>query len=242
MQNLSLNIEVGFRTFTACILDKKSGKIKFIEHFETEKDEDITTNSECLNHDFEHVNIAFSDANFSLVPKAVFHDDNLQNVLALNLGDAEDVVEKVQTLEALQSICAYRLPKKRVSFFTQKFKQAAFTHGAITFYRLAEKLGKKNNQELCVFNYSDGFFIAHFNNGQLHLLNYFPYKNIEDFIYLLLFLCKELGIKQKDAEVLLLGNIKTAEQLKPYFKSVNCPEANEKLSLSFMVSLLHTCV
>lgn len=224
-QNLSLCIEIGFRHFTACIIDENTFSISYAEKIEFEDLPTLKKESKVLTHTFKHVYVSVFNPNFTLIPKALFDEKHIPDYLKLNLGELNDQTEHHQSLSSFSCVNAYRLENSVLHFFEQLHKNVTFLHSSSVFLKLVS-LNQSNNNKLFLNIYEQHFLICYFKDGKLNLINSFEFKSEEDFIYLLLFLSKELNINQEKVELKVSGNQQYTETLQEYFSSVSALESD----------------
>lgn len=225
-KNLSLCIEVGFRHFTACVINETSFKIIYAEHFDSANLSDIKKQSKVFDQPFQNVYVSIFNPDFTLIPNAIFSPETLGDFLSLNLGGLENQIEKHQTMEKLNCVTGYRMDKEVIDFFKSSFKQVSFTHSSHVYLNLIHPLQNKNDNTIYINCYSNNFLACYYKNNQLELLNSFEFKTDLDFIYMILFLCKELGIEQEKANIIISGNSQLAKLLNEYISSVSKLESS----------------
>lgn len=220
-QNLSLCIEVGFRYFTACVIDENSFELHYTEQIDFSALSDLNSSSKALSQNFEKVYISVLNSDFTLLPNAIFDQDNLADYLQLNLGELNNQRESYQSIPELNCTNAYRIESELIEFFESKYKHATFLHSSTTFLNLINTVKTQEESKLYLNVYDAHFLICYFKEGKLNLLNSFEFKTEADFIYLILFLSKELEMSQTKTEVILSGKINYQEALTEYFTSVS---------------------
>ncbi len=249
-QNLSLFIEVGFRHFNACVTENNNtSDILYIENLHFENINQLESQSKVLQYTFGKVIVSFTNETFTLIPEAIFEEGNLSDYLNLNLGDLKNEIERFSTIKNHGCINAYRINSDWIDFFEKQFKNVIFLHSSSVFLNLSS-INKQAENELFLNIYNNHFYIAYFIENKLNLLNSFEFKTEPDLIYLMLFLTQELGINQKDAQLIISGNSSYNKSLNEYFpkikhldsKLINNPDVPTQILSKSMISLFsHKC-
>jgi hypothetical protein len=219
-ENLSLTIEMGFSDFSACVYNQIHREICYAETFSFTTLNDLKEKSKVLSMKFNDVEILLFNTLFTCIPNAIKEEQSNEKFLQFNCGEMpKNHSVKAEEVNALLCSILYYTNTDVVDFFSEQFKHAQFSHVA---KRFLEFTMNSSNYDLNVHVYNNHILISYFKDGHLTFINSLEYQHHNDFIYLLLFTCKELGLTQHDTTIKLSGfyNISLENALQNYFKDV----------------------
>src|SRR3972149_8292577 len=197
-----------------------------------------TGGSERSSGNWASVTCAIAHNKFTLIPNALFDEENKKSLLEFNhLVSADEKIHS-DILRNLKAKNLFSVSRKSESEIKNKFTNAHIIH---SFTAFAEGLlvHNKNNTEKKVFAnfYSSYFEIVILDGRNLLFSNAFQYKTPEDIAYYILFVYEQLHLNPETIELVLSGEIeKTAKEhslLYTYIRNVKFAALPDSLKYSY---------
>ena len=187
---------------------------------------DILQNDELLGYSFAKTRIVYLSQKSTLVPEAYFDPDHLKKLFEFSHSLDELDELHYNHLYSLGAYNVFALPNYLANAFQEKFDCIPeYQHQATVFLELAEEIQRHQPEGRLFININKGFFdVAVYDSSKLLLSNSFQYVHETDFIYFLLYVCKELGLEPHKQELVVMGehahNEHLVEQIKSYVRSM----------------------
>ena len=211
------NQNSGFEHFTFSVLDTNTNKylvLKKINNFS-----DFSPLGEGNN--WASITCAVSHNKFTLVPSAIFDDENKKSFLGFNhpIESGEKVHSDILT--SIEARNLFTISADFESMIRKHFINVHFIHNSTSFIEglLVQNknlpLRQTGNSDKRVFAdfHSSYFEIVILNGRELLFSNAFTYKAPEDIAYYILFVYEQLRLNPEEIELVLSGEIeKTAEE------------------------------
>ncbi len=223
-KKLILSIQLKLDGFSFSILNQELNKVvAIVDHkFEDakhplqllEKIKDIYKESSLLNMNFSQVKVSHVNRISTLVPIALFDDDNLRTYLEFNhkLLENEYITFDLTNTEDIANVYS---PFTVVNdFFFEKYGEFTFKHfSSVLIDNFIDQ--SSVNQELKMFVHvqSNQFEIVVVENKKLILYNSYQYKTKEDLVYYILFVAEQLRQNPEDFDLELYGEIEPYSEI-----------------------------
>jgi len=172
------------------------------------------------------------NALYTLIPSALYDPDRARTLLSLAIDLLpSDTVEADENLP-FDTVNVY-VPFENVNnFFIDRYGQIEYYHSASAFLRyLSTRAGTEDSRIFVRFAPKD-FQLAAVRNGQLLLLNTFPYHHLDDFLYYFFFAWEQLQLPSGQTKITLGGQMQTAtraaEALSDFTENIQIDAAAEK--------------
>ena len=167
-----------------------------------------------LNQDFEKVNIIHQNNLSTLVPTALFKENELHLYLDYNIKTLTNDFIAFDDLSQLEIKNVY-VPYININnFFFQKFGEFEYKHHSTV---LIDKLilhSKNNTKKQFFVNVSENTFdIVVIENSKLLFYNSFVFKTKEDFIYYILFTAEQLKLNPEEFLLSFIGDIEKGSEI-----------------------------
>jgi hypothetical protein len=181
---------------------------------------------ELLQQSFEKISVLYCSQSVSVVPQQFYSPETARKMLQLTQPCAED--ERVETypLQKLNAVVLYALPQHIVRICNAELHTnctfyphiAAFIERSFARYSAVDALYEnmlnqaQNNSEytpktLYISLESYYFDLLVIRTGKLELYNSFAFNNVNDFVYAVLNVCKQLGLNPQTVNIVLSGKI-----------------------------------
>jgi len=222
--NLRLSIQVSLNGLSFCILNVETQTFVYLKtvrfnnklnpkevlfklrsFFESEKP---------LQQKFSTIIAIHKNELSSMVPSALFNEDNLADYLKFNNKILRTDFITFDNIDINDSVNVY-IPFVNINnYLYEKFGEFTFKHFSTI---LTEQIlnAEKNSEKpkmyinICVGN----FEIVVVEKGDLRLYNTFEYKTKEDFIYYILYTAEQLKLNPESLELIFTGNIDSKDEL-----------------------------
>ena len=163
---------------------------------------------------FHSVTCAIAHPKFTLVPNALFDEENKGSLLGFNHPVESDEKIHSDALQNLEARNLFTISKSLESEIRKQFVNVHFLHNATSFIE-GLLIQNKNSKEKKVFaNFHASYFeIVILDGRELLFSNAFTYKTSEEIAYYILFVYEQLNLNPEDIGLILSGEIeKTAKE------------------------------
>ncbi|MBI4945347.1 MAG: DUF3822 family protein [Bacteroidetes bacterium] len=211
-----LSILSNEKSLTFAVLDTDTNKYLVLQSFSpTLKGEDILApfKAGSIYTSFKSVTCAVAHNNFTLVPFALFDEENKRSFLEFN--HPVDNEEKIHsdTLNNLEAKNIFTISRSFEAELRKHFITVHFLHNSTSFIEglLIRNKNKKGKKVFSDFH-SSYFEIVILEDGKLLFSNSFKYKAPEDIAYYILFVYEQLHLNPEEIELVLSGEIEKTEK------------------------------
>ena len=214
-----MSIQVSLSGLSFCAFSKEENKIVYFKEVQFQKKlnpiqvlqqvKKVYEEELFLQQNQAEVIVLFSNELYSLVPSALFSEENASDYLKYNTKILETDYVAHDPLEEAGMVNVY-IPYANINnFFFEKYGAFEYKHSLTV---LAEELLKiKNNgdtePQVYLNCFTGGYDLVVIQKGKLLLANTFNCNTKEDFIYYLLFTAEQLDLDPDTFELILLGKI-----------------------------------
>lgn len=231
-----LSILADENSFSFCVLDTDTNKYLVLNSQQTAFQEYETLKK--LGNNFKSVTCAVAHNKFSIVPSALFDEENKESLL--NFSCTAENEEKIHSdhLHTLEAKNIFTISKVLESAMRKCFINTHFMHHSTSFIE-GLLIQNKNAKKKTVFaNFRSSYFeIAILDEGNLVFNNAFKYKTPDDIAYYILFVYEQLHLNPEEIELIVSGEIeKTAKEhslLYNYIRHVKFASLPEEFTYSY---------
>lgn len=218
-----LSIQISLSGLSFCILNRTSNTIELLQHQDFNKKltpfdvlerlkKQLEHNSD-FNYAFKSVLIIYQNELSTLVPKALFNEDNCADYLKFNAKILKTDFISHEVIAVNDSVNVY-VPLVNINnYIFEKFGAFEYKHSSTL---LIDTLLQKATQEGASYYINvcqNHFEIIVVENGKLLLYNTFEYKTKEDFIYFVLFTVEQLKSDPETLQLYFSGQITEDSEL-----------------------------
>ena len=214
--NKEISIQISLNGFSFYIKDERSKELAF-RHYSFKgiflTDELIRKTSEILDEDttlhadFTQTQVIYVSQKSTLIPSDYFEPQSAKKAFEFN-QTIEELDEIHYThLPFINSYNIYTIPNYLANELSKKFNnKVQFNHQGSKLLALSYKIHAKNPGLKLFVNINKGFFdFAIFSENNLKLYNSYQYVHQTDFIYFLLYACKELKLDAHNEKFVFMG-------------------------------------
>ena len=205
-----LSVLIDKKHFAYSLLDSKTNKYIAL-YASSPMDEEAVLESLSLqlkSISFNSVTCALATHKFTLVPTALFEEEN-KNLLfhfCYDVAGTEEVC--MNNMKNLNAKNIFSIPKKAGDFIKKTFSNARIIHSSGSFIEGLLLLNKNNSEKKVYADFHSNYFELVLLEGRnLLLSNTFKYKTAEDIAYYILFVYEQLGLNPEEIELTLSGLI-----------------------------------
>lgn len=224
ISNLKLSIQVSLSGLSFCILNIESNTITYLNNLEFNRKLNpnlildklkhfLNTETE-LNQSFSEVLVIHKNELSTLVPKALFIEDNLADYLKFNNKILSTDFITFDEITINDSVNVY-VPYINVNnYIYDVFGEFIFKHFSTILIEEILKAEKNAEKPKMYVNICNEYFeVVVVDSGKLKFYNTFEYYTKEDFIYYILFTAEQLGLNPESFELIFTGNIDSKDEL-----------------------------
>ncbi|WP_245977221.1 DUF3822 family protein [Ichthyenterobacterium magnum] len=220
----ALSIQINLSGLSFCVLNRTTNTI---EHLKTENfDKKLTpfeilerlktvldTNS-IFSESFETVLIIYKNELSSLVPKALFSENNLADYLKFNTKILKTDYITYDELPINKSVNVY-VPLVNINnYIFESYGAFDYKHASTLFIdTLLQKKTYLKKDAIYINADAYSIEIVVLKNSKIQLYNTFEYGTKEDFIYYILFVIEQLKLNPEEINAVLSGQIAKDDEL-----------------------------
>jgi len=213
-QDCHLSVQIGLNGFSFCIRNEK--EILGIESYEhpLSQLENSIKNCEWLSKDFASSTISFTTKKSTLVPSAVFSNDNKKELLKLNHRKVEELDVLVDEISVIDSLCVYGISKAEQDIITTYLPNSTVKHFCSRYipHLLSENKNFEGKKIVANLTYNQ-IIISIFDHSKFIYYNVFNYKNAHDCIYYILFACEQLELNPENTVLEFMGEVSKNDEV-----------------------------
>jgi hypothetical protein len=242
-----LSIQIHLNGLSFCILNRTTNTIEFIKTIEfTNK----LTPVEILNHlkaelssntvfseDFHAVLVIHQNELATLVPKALYNENNKADYLKFNSKILRTDFITTDDIAVNESVNVY-VPYVNINnYIFETFGEFVYKHSSsVLIDSILQKEAAKDRQIVYINSNLNTIELVVVDKGQLQLFNVFEYHTKEDFIYYILFVFEQLNLDVETTPIKLSGAIDKNDELYSilytYVRHIDFIKSNVKFKIS----------
>lgn len=160
-----------------------------------------------LKEEFQRVNVLITSPHATFVPVVDFKAENVEDVYAYNFPKDQSMHISYNVLRRSGVAIVFGIDKNIYQLLIDDFPRARFYASAST---LIEFFGHKSlegeNGKLFAYLHEKEMTLYAFSTGRMQCVNTFNVTAVEDCMYYILNFSKQLGFRQMDDEVFIVGD------------------------------------
>jgi hypothetical protein len=190
---------------------------------------------EFLNQSYKQINILTVDNRFTVVPLSFFDKEHAKQIFNYNQLAKENEFVLYNILEKNDTVLVFGIDKNVFQFLTQQYPQAAIYSQTTFLIEYFSTVGIEENlsKRMCICLHDKSMDICCFEYKRLLFVNAFECKQIEDYIYYLLYVWKQVDFNQEANKLYLMGTIsdmkKFVSELKRYISNIFIISSTDKI-------------
>lgn len=213
-----LSIQVNLNGLSFCILNRTSNTIEYLNYFPFEVKlkpfdalnrlkTELSTNT-VFSNEFRDVTIIHQNELSSLVPKALFDENNKADYLKFNAKILKTDYLTHDDVVSNDSSNVYVPYVNFNNYIFDTFGEFVFKHSSTLLIDTILQKSKASDVSEVIVNVNTDFIeVLVVQNRKLQLFNTFEYMTKEDFIYYILFVYEQLQLDVESTKIKVLGSI-----------------------------------
>ena len=244
-----LSIQVNLNGLSFCILNRTSNTIELLQSLSFQQTlnpfdvlnrlkTELSANSS-FSIEFDAVNVIHQNELSTLVPRALYNDNNKADYLKFNTKILKTDFITQDEIAVNDSVNVY-IPYININnYIFETFGAFTYKHSStVLLDTLLQKCLQNTDLEVHLHVNHKMLEISVIDKGQLQLFNVFEYHSKEDFIYYVLFVFEQLNLDVETTVVYLSGTINRNDNLYNLLYTYVRHVEFETLNLSYSFSEL----
>jgi hypothetical protein len=244
----TLCLEIGISGISYCIYHKQKNTFLGLESIRFERIgneaeivpffEQILKEANWLGETFQNVLVVVNNPNNSLVPLALFNENDKKLFLEFNQPIAENATILFDILRNTQSANVFSISEILLNYVENLWPGSKKIHySSCVIESLSNHFKNRTNNKTIYLNVrEESFDIVYFKDSKLFFYNHFRFKSKEDFIYFLLIVMEQLKLSPEETKVELTGKIVEGSEifviLNEYIRNSSFIDKNESFQYS----------
>jgi hypothetical protein len=249
-----LSIQVSRHGLDFSIYDNSKNKYIALQSFKfvgikdenklTSELETVFKESDWLTTKFQKVNFLYSNPGCTLIPQALFTEQEKNKYLAFNQPVSDGFVTEFNILKNASAVNVFQIPVTLLKRATSTWKDLSIYHTSSVFIEslLINYKNKVGNKTFFVHAYNEYFEIVYLKDGKLYYHNTFHFRTKEDFIYFLLAALEQLKLNPEEVKIVMSGAIDKSsiyyEMVYQYIRNSEFIERNDTFNYSYVMDKL----
>jgi hypothetical protein len=243
--NASLVIFCGAKEVSYTIMDKDKNRALLLQSYHYAHNTELEEITPFLNNHlekdvlfknkFKYVTLVIDTALYTLIPDTLYESFKREDYLSFNHEIPKGDVVDGFSLRTRGIVILFSYPANIRNAVTKKFPSAKIIPSVAGLLESSFNMFRnKEGRSVLVNIRQQSFDLVVMEQGKLILLNTFPYKSSEDFLYYLLFTCEQLGLNTETMLLHVAGEIERRSGLmklmEKYIRNISYvkrPEASE---------------
>ncbi len=224
LTHLELSIQFSLSGLSFCILNRDTNTVFALREINFDKKlnpielldqiRHLFNTDDALQNSFSRVLVIHDNELSTLVPKPLFHEDNLADYLKFNSKILKSDFITFDEVTVNDSVNVY-VPYININnFIYDKFGTFIFKHLSSILIEQVLLIEKNSHKPKMYVNLNNNHFeMIVVNKTKFIFYNRFNYNTKEDFIYYILFTAEQLKLNPETLNLVLIGNIDVKDEL-----------------------------
>jgi hypothetical protein len=245
-ENYELSVQVSPDGFAFSLLDSIRNKFVLIRAFEPEENkyfiadkiEELISKDDFLNKRYKKVNLVMPSPKFTIIPSALYDPAKKDDYFVFNHNMNESNIVITNKLSDPDAFLVFSVSKPINSLIAGLFPGAhPFHHLKPLFDHISHSRKSINGNYIHIHVEREFFNLIIFNHNVLKFCNSFNYRNINDILYYVLNVFKNLDIKQEET-IYFSGMTEKYDDLSSnfsiYVRSIKFAEPSGNFTFSYV--------
>ena len=233
-----LSIEISAFSLCYCILNNKTLSYEYTKEYNLSSDQDtkteiseIITNDTILKADFSSKSIAYVNSPSTLVPSALYKEEDKELFLSFNTKISGDVIS--DNITSQEAYLIYCIPEGIESVITNFFPDAKQKSQESILIEQYVKLNTNTENAYLHLNKNKAT-VTIFKKNKFIFNNTFEYSTKEDLLYFVLFAFEQVKVSPENIILTIFGDIEKGDDyfnlLYDYIRHIKLGERPSQLS------------
>lgn len=252
-ENYELSLQMSPYGFSYCVLDTIRNKYILLRGTDPndpklltpEKAAEIIIADDFLSGKFKKVNLIFPSSGATLVPSPLFDPEKKEEFFTLNLLKEESDIILYNKIQEPDAYILFSVKKQFSELASKLFPGSNLYHHTVALLQQVSHFSRNEFGLYVHVHIEKAYFnLLILEHGTLRFFNTFNYKNINDILYYVLNIYKNMGISREET-MNFSGHVHLHEDLQTkfsrYVKNIKftLPEGNFSFSYVFSETELH---
>ncbi|MDR0973032.1 MAG: DUF3822 family protein [Prevotellaceae bacterium] len=161
---------------------------------------------------FRQVDVMLISSRYTIVPLALFDDEQAERLLYFNHARRENETVLYQVLRSEQ-VVLFAIDRSVLHVVCERFPNASFYVQTVPMLDYLNRKAGAEVGKLYVYLHQTHIDVYCYVRGQLALANSFSCATLEDAVYYILYVWKQQGLEQQRDELHLMGEYATQKEL-----------------------------
>ncbi len=207
-----------------CLIKANEKPVEILEH--------LIDIEPFFSHAYANVYVCVSNNLYTLIPSALFVNENKEQLLKFNHNITNDVVVLSDEIVSTDSHCVYAFSKKLKELIDKVFPNNHVKHKTSCLIDSLSTSASKTHKT-CLVNVQENSIDIALYNKKLIFFNTFEFQTAEDFLYFVLATLEQNTFTLDETEVVLAGEIETGSAifitLKQYIPKIKFAVTNKSI-------------
>jgi hypothetical protein len=248
----NLSIQIALNGLSFCIIDTPNDDCLVIKNLALNKElsreawEDqligVLNGESLLNGPWKQVRVIWSSRKSLMIPSHLFRTEDLRSYMVLHqLLEEYDEIQHIR-LQSPDAWVVFPIPSSITQLIINRFPGALFYHQSVPMIEsILHRKGSPVPDGIHVNLQEDFFNYAIIQGGELQSFNSFSWKDVNDILYLVVYLYRQFEFSTKAQELVLYGmgedHAEVIKLLKKYILYVRKSEPDERFHIQNIGSL-----
>jgi hypothetical protein len=200
----------------------------------------IISAQELLQQNFASVSTCISNKLNTLIPKALYAEENAKDILSFNQALLQNENESSDWIPSIKAYNTYIIPQELERCFNKQFPNHQWKHHSSIFIEsLLQQFKLQEEAKIYISVQNKDFEIVVLEGKKLKFYNGYTYRTAEDLIYYLLFACEQLELNPDQIPLIITGEIEEDSEvyktLYKYIRNIRFIKRNPNYQYSFIL-------
>lgn len=216
--NYHLSVQISPDGFFFTVLDIPKGKYIVLNgyNFFTKRPrlllkhvKEVFEKEDLIRLDYKSVDILYSTRLFTIVPKALYANDDAESFLSFNNLHEEGFATMKNLFHRAELWCIYDIPQNLSDYLKQVIPAAKLNHNLLPLIEVVLKNNRNSpvRQQVHLNFFREYFEMVVVNGAKLIQCNIFNYKTERDILYYVLYIFDQLQLSPETTDLVIHGHL-----------------------------------
>ncbi len=183
---------------------------------------DVFEKEEIIKLEYKSVDILYSTRSFTLIPKALFLNDDSEKFMSFNNTHEKGYIIKQSLFQRAEIYCLYNFPENLSEYIETVFPKANLNHN---LFPLIETVLKDNryfseSRQVHLNFFREYFEMVIISGTKLLQCNTFNYKTERDIMYYVLYVFDQMKLSPENTDLIIHGHLPQVSPVYHLLKSM----------------------
>ncbi len=170
---------------------------------------DVFEKEQIIKLDYKSIDILYSTRLFTLVPNALFLNDDAERFMSFNNSYEKGLIIKKSLFHRAEMWCIYDFPENLSEYIETAMPKANVNHNLFPLVEtvLGNNRNIKENQQVHLNFFREYFEMVIISGTKLAQCNIFNYKTERDIMYYVLYVFDQMKLTTENTEIVIRGHL-----------------------------------